>query len=315
MNQILEVVLPVFGLVLLGFAVGRPPLFGAGSARALGTFVFYLALPALLFRSMAQRGLPGRDELAFFATYYLALVVTAVPALVFMRGVFREPLAEAATLTLGAIFSNLVLIGIPLAVPAFGQRGLPLVLLIVTCHAVTLIGSATVMVEMSRAGGGKPLAILGRTVLALLKNPIILAILAGTAWGATGIGLPVPLDRTISMLSAASVPCALFALGADLVGIRVRGLLGRTLAIVAIKQMALPCVVWLIGTYVFALPPFELGVAVVLGTLPVGLNVFIFAQRYGIHVGPVASAVLVSTAISALTTTMALLWFVPQPSG
>ena len=314
MIGILEAVLPVFSLVLLGFVVGRPPVFGPGAAKALGTFVFYLAMPALLFRSMAQQGLPGRDEMAIVATYYVGVVIAIPIVLATMHLLFREGLAEAATLTLGGLFSNLVLFGVPLAVPVFGQEGLPLVLLIITFHATVLIGGMTILVEMARVGrdGQGPLAVIASTAVALVRNPVIVSILGGTLWGALGLGLPGIIDRTISLLGAAGVPCALFAMGADLVGIRVNALAGRTLVMSVFKLLVLPVVIWLVGTYVFALPPFQLSVVVVLASLPVGLNVFIFAQRYDIHVSAVAGAVLLTTALAAVTTTLAVLWLVPR---
>lgn len=312
MSAVLEIVVPVFGLVLLGYAIGRPPLFGQGSARALGTFVFYVALPALLFRSMAQQGMPEAGHLAFLGTYYASAFLLAAAAFAAFRLGFRETVAGATTLALGGSFSNIVLMGIPLAIPAFGPEGLPLVLLIVTFHAVTMIGGATVAVEVARAGGGaRPLLVLGKVAAALLRNPLIVAILAGAAWGASGLGLPTLLDRTISMLSAASVPCALFSLGAELVGMPFRGLLGRALAVAALKLAALPALVWAMGTFVFALPPYELGVAVVIAGMPIGLNVFVFSQRYGIHTPAVAGAVMLTTALASVTVTLALAWFAP----
>ncbi len=106
MSAVLEIVVPVFGLVLLGYAVGRPPLFGLGTARALGTFVFYLALPALLFRAMAQQGPPGAAEFAFLGTYYSGLALVAAASILTTRHAFDEGMAGAATLMLGSAFSK-----------------------------------------------------------------------------------------------------------------------------------------------------------------------------------------------------------------
>jgi predicted permease len=312
-TAVLEIVVPVFGLVLLGYALGRPPLFGAGSARTLGTFVFYLALPALLFRSMVQQGPPSPADVDILATYYAGVATVGALSMLAARLIFRETTEGATALALGSGFSNLVLIGIPLALPAFGPEGLAMVLLIVTFHAAGLIGGATVLVEVARAGRGvRPLAVFGKVAVALLRNPLIVAILAGAAWGSTGYGLPNLADKTISMLSAASVPCALFSLGAELVGIRIRGLVGRTVMVTAFKLVAMPVVVWLLGTYVFGLPPMKLGLAVVLAGLPIGLNVFVFAQRYDIHVMPIAGSVMVTTVLAAVTMTLALAWFAPM---
>lgn len=303
MDTILTIILPVFGLVAIGFFVGRPPLFPADFARSLSNFIFYLALPALLFRSMAARGLPHGDELNLMAAYYLALTVIMLFSFLYARIIYRESLGGAATLMLGACFSNTVLIGVPLTLAAYGQPGLQQMLLLTTCHAAYLVGLATVLAEASRAGqGGGALLVAGKTSIALVKNPVIIAILAGLAFGALGGTIPGPLDSIMRMLGEAAVPCSLFALGASLVGLKVTDLVGRTLLMVLVKLFALPALVYLSGRFLFDLPPLTLAIAVTTASMPSGMNAFLFAQRYEMHVARTASATLLTTLFSALTT-------------
>jgi malonate transporter len=314
MHVILDIVLPVFGLILAGFAFGRPPLFSAEAARGLTTFVFHLAIPALLFRSMAEAGLPGRDDLAILEAYYAAVLIVGTMAVLGGRYLLHDRLAGSAVLGIGATFSNTVQIGVPLALAAFGEAGLAQHLLIVTFHAALLIGGYTVLVEMDLAEGrGRPLAVLGTTLASVARNPIVVAVLAGLAVGSLGIPIPGPADRLLEMLAGAAVPCALFSLGAGLVGLRTGDLMGPSLMVVVLKLLALPAAVWLLGRHVFDLTPLQLAVATVCATLPSGANAFVFAQRYDIHVLPTASAVLVTTALSMVTTGAALVWFAAAP--
>ncbi|MFV3076199.1 AEC family transporter [Niveispirillum fermenti] len=311
METIVNVILPVFGLVAIGFITGRPPLFQADFARSLSNFIFYLALPCLLFRSMAARGLPHGDELNLMAAYYLALTVLMLGSFLYARQVHRESLAGAATLMLGASFSNTVLVGVPLILAAYGQAGLQQMLLLVTCHSAYLLGGATVLAEASRAaqGGAGFLRITMQTAGALARNPVIVSILAGLAFGSVGGTIPVPLDNIIRMLGDAAVPCSLFALGASLVGLEARGLLGRTSMMVVAKLLVLPALVFVSGRYIFDLPPLTLAVAVTTASLPSGMNVFLFAQRYQTLVSPVASATLLTTLLSALVTGLIIEYF------
>lgn len=309
MQSVVEIVLPAFGLVLLGFALGRPPLFTADASKALGTFIFTLALPALLFRSMARHGLPGAGDLAIIGAYYSALLALAAGSFLAARLLYREGTAGSATLALGSSFSNIVLVGVPLVMPAFGPAGLHQLLLIVTFHSLVLVGLATVLVEASQAHGAGLATVAGRTVLALLRNPVLAAILCGLAVGASGVPMPRPLDRMLEMLAAAAVPCSLFALGASLVGLRVGDALGRTAFMAAAKLLVLPALVFLSARYLFDLPPLQLGVAVTCASLPMGVNVFVFSQRYGLHAQPVAGAILATTGLSALTTGTAIAVF------
>ncbi|HYC02157.1 MAG TPA: AEC family transporter [Azospirillaceae bacterium] len=311
MAPLLEIVLPAFGLVLAGFALCRPPLFGPGAAEALGTFNFTVALPCLLFRSMARQGMPGPDELAILGAYYTALLAACALAFAAARALFREDTPGATVLTLGSSFSNTVLVGVPLVLAAFGPEGLRQLLLIITFHALVLLGGGTVLIEAGRARGqGRGLAALaGGTALALLRNPVVTSIAAGLVFAATGLALPKPVDRLLELAGSSAVPCSLFALGASLVGLKVGHALGRTGLMVGAKLVLLPLLVWLSGRYVFDLPPLQLGVAVTCASLPAGFNVFLLAQRYGLHTAPVAGAIVVSTALSALTTGLVIALF------
>ena len=312
MAVVLDIIVPVFGLIMAGFLLGRPPWFPSNLSISLSSFVLNLGLPALLFSAMASRDLPGRGDLAIIGTYFLALLAVAGLALASARLLYAESLAGAATLALGATFSNFGLIGIPLVLAAFGHEGLQQMLLIVTFHSVLMIGSATLLAETDQAESGSgSLSIARTTVLSLLTNPVIMSIMAGIAYGALGLGLPRPVDRTLAMLSAAVLPCALFALGSGLRELRLHDLLGRTTLMVLGKLVVLPLAVWVLGRYVFHLGPLQLAVAVTCGSLPNGINVYLFAQRYGVHVQRTASAVLLSTAFSAGTTTLVLAWLRP----
>ncbi|MFV3129489.1 AEC family transporter [Niveispirillum sp. KHB5.9] len=303
MDTILNIILPVFGLVAIGFFVGRPPLFPADFAKSLSNFIFYLALPCLLFRSMASRGLPHGDEMDLVASYYLALTLVMAASFLYARWVYRETLGGAATLMLGSCFSNTVLVGVPLMLAAFGQAGLQQMLLLVTGHAAWLIGIATILAEASRAGrgGGIP-RILVQTLVALVKNPVIVAILSGLAFGTAGFSIPGPIDAIVRMLGEAAVPCSLFALGASLVGLTVTDLVGRTLFMTMVKLFVLPAAVFVSGRYLFDLPPLTLAVAVTTASMPSGMNAFLFAQRYESHVARTASSTMLTTLFSAFTT-------------
>lgn len=310
MDTIINIILPVFGLVALGFGLGRPPMFPGDFARSLSNFIFYLALPALLFRSMAARGFPQPAEWGLIAAYYLALSSVAIAALAYARFVYGESIGGAATLMLGAGFSNMVLIGVPLTLSAYGQEGLSQMLLLTTFHAAFLVGSATVLSEAGRAGrGGGLWCVAGKTMLALIQNPVIVAILSGALLGSLGGRIPTPIDNIIKMLGEAAVPCSLFALGASLVGLKLTDLVGRTLLMVLIKLLVLPVLVFLSAYYLFELPPLPLAVAVTTASLPIGMNVFLFAQRYQSHVARVSSATLLTTLLSALTTGLIIDFF------
>lgn len=305
MNVVLEVVLPVFGLILAGWTFQKGGWLPEGGAKALGVFVFYLAIPALLFRSMA-RGLPELDAASgLYGAYFGGVAAMYLLAWLIGRGVFGLGAQDRTMMGMGAGFSNIVIIGLPLIGLAYGDAGLVPTVLIIAIHSPLLIGGTTLAIEALR-GGESPLRVAASTATALVRNPVILGVLTGIAWGATGLGLHPAVERFVTLLAGAAAPSALFALGASLAEFRIRGALAESLAMVGLKLLVLPALVWLLATFVFALPPLWRDVAVLCAAIPTGANVFLLGQRYGLYVRRSATAVLISTAVSIVTLSLLL---------
>lgn len=310
MSSVLDVVLPVFLLILVGFAFARSGTIGAAGTRALGTFVFAFAIPVLLFRAGA--GLTGGDgpgiDGGVLASFYAGAGLTFVAALVLGRLAFRQRLAERAMFATSATYSNSVMVGIPLAVMLWGDAGLALASAIIALSSIAFYGSATVLVAASRGGASVPGA-LARTILALARNPIIVGMLAGLAWGAGGLDLPQALDRLVELVAAAAPAVALFTLGTTLPGLTIAGDVRQVGAASLLKLLVQPGLTWLLGRYVFAVEPLALGVATLFAALPTAANAYILAQQHGIGARRASGTVLVTTALAAGTVavTVALL--------
>jgi len=304
MQSILETVLPIFGLVLCGYVVGRKGWMSEEAIKGLNTFVFYFAIPALLFRAMA--GGLGPIELSIVAAYFSAVLVTFLLALGAARLLFRTGPAERALFGMGAIFSNTVLLAIPLIFTALGEEAGRRLMLIITFHAVLIFPVVTVLIELALGAGQGWRSLVASTTKSLAFNPIILALLAGIAYGQSGLALPGAAERFLALLGSAAAPCALFALGASLTSFKISGDLKETLAIVAMKLVVHPAIMALFALYLFELPPLPAAVAILTAACPAGANVFIMARQYDLYLGRSASAVLISTAISVVTLSLLL---------
>jgi malonate transporter len=301
MSVILGVVLPVFGLILVGFGSVRAKLLDAAGVRGLSAFVFHLALPALLFRSLSQgSGGPPAGAGVVYA-YFTGCLLAYGLAMAVGRLAFGNRLEEQAMLAITATFSNSVQLGIPVIFTAFGAAGERPALLVIAFHSVTLLTLTTVLVEIGLGRGQGPLRAPVLVVKSLAANPLILAIFAGIAWGWTGWTLPGPAAEFLRLLAGAAGPCALFALCASLAGLPLRGDLAESLAVSAIKLFLLPAAVWLCARFVFPVPPIEEAVATVLAALPTGVNPFILAQRYDLYVRRSASVIVLTTALAFVT--------------
>lgn len=309
MSSVLDTVLPVFGLIALGFVAARARIVDAATARGLAQFVFNIAIPAFLFRTIAlletQAIAPWGLWLAFFGG--IALVWAA--ATVVARAIPALDADGGSSAAMAAGFGNLVMLGTPLAISHFGPQAAFPAGLILSAHAPVLWFAATVHREFSRTGTHLTLAAMTRDLaLGLARNAIVIALLAGAVWRVTGLGLhPVP-GAMLKMLSDASIPTALFALGLSLAGYSLKGQWSAMAVLIVLKMAMLPAAVWLLVTYAVSLPPLWAKVAVLLAAIPTGANAFLFASRYDAALPAVSGAIAVGTALAAITVTALLYW-------
>ncbi|HWI27410.1 MAG TPA: AEC family transporter [Stellaceae bacterium] len=300
MASVLTILLPVFGLIALGYGMACTRLFTREGVRGFGNFVYYLALPALLFRGAAidQAGAGGDPRV--LAAYFLGAVALFALGMLIGRWRFGLDLKAQGVLAINVSFGNTVQLGLPLMLAAFGPAALAPMTLIIALHSMVLLTLATLVIELGRGGSGELGRSLHATARALLTNPIIGAIVLGFCWRSTGWPLPRAIVDFVELLAAAASPSALFALGAALAQFRLGSGAGETVVIVALKLLLQPTVVWLLGR-ALGLAPLDLAVATVAAALPIGLNAFIVAQRYGVYVDRSAGAVVLSNIVSVAT--------------
>lgn len=295
---------PLFLLVLLGYLLARSGRWPGAVGEALGHFAYAVAIPALLFRMMGNFSqLPAVDARLLVAFFGGCLVVFGIGRLV-ARGLFRLDGVGQSVFALGGVFSNNVMLGIPIAKTTLGDAALPAVSLVIVFNALILWTLVTVSVEWARHGEFS-LHGFGKTVRGVLTNPIVASILAGTLWGFAGIPLPRFIDAPLEMLGQGAVPFSLVALGMGLAAYPIREGMTQSLAICAIKLVAQPLAVWLLAR-ALGLPPLETQAVTLLASLAMGINVYVMAQQFRTLQGPVAAGLVLSTLLSALTTPLVL---------
>jgi len=310
MQSTVEIVLPIFALVLAGWAAGRFRVLSPEGVRGLAAFVFWVALPAFLFRTMG-RGIDwAAIDLRVLLSYFLPCFFTYLLALPVSRWAFGLRLEESAVFAMGCVWSNMVLLALPLVLAAFGERGVVPLMMLIAVDSILLIPLTSILIEVGKGGRARGRAF-RTTALALAKNPVILSTGGGVVWGALGLGLPGPVDRFAQLLSGAAPACALFSLGATLASYRLAGKLQESAAIVAVKLLLQPLLVWTLASQVFVLDPLWTAVATVVAATPVGANAFILAQSYGVYVQRATSATLISTGLAVVTVGLLIGHFAP----
>lgn len=300
MLAILLKTLPFFAVIGLGYGAGRLRFFSADATAYLTKFVFYFALSAMLFGFAANLDLSDVFSWAFVWAYFLAsaLVWAIVAGVALLRGAKPEvAVFEAHT----GIIGNVGFLGIPMLTLLLGPAAVGPVLLVLAVDLLVFTSVLTLVVTGLREGrmSWGIFQVLG---LGLLKNPMIVSVVLGMAWGATGWALPVPVNEFMTMLGAAATPCALFAIGASLAGRSAERL--EVAAWLSFAKLGLhPAAVALAALVIFPVERYAAGVMVAAASLPVAGNVFILAQHFGVAPQRVSTAILISTAVSVLSVT------------
>lgn len=297
--------MPLFILIALGWMLVRWQKWPDSITEALNRVVFKIALPAMLFRLMSDFGqsppVDARLLIAFFGSCLIVFVLGRVMA----SRLFKLDGISGSVFALGGIFSNNVMLGLPIATVMLGEQAIPSVALVLVFNGLILWTLATVSVEWVKHGALN-LKGFGKTAVSVLKNPLIIAILSGTLFSLTGIPLPQMIDKPVSMLGTIAVPLALVALGMSLAAYKIKDGLKESYAICLLKLIVQPLVIWGLAV-MLGLPPLESKVVVLLGSMSVGINVYLMSQQFNALTGPAATSMLLSTIFSAVTTPLLLL--------
>jgi malonate transporter and related proteins len=303
-HPVFVALVPVVILIAIGFIAGRAGFMPANSTKDLSKLVFTIFLPPMLFRTMVNvhpENLQGKPLVAYLLGMALMYAV-----MFFAAGRNRK----AAVLGLAASYSNTVMIGIALIQFAYGEQGVAVLLALITVHSLIMLCLATVVLELvtlkEKSGEqGHPLQILSTSIWNTLKQPMIFPIIAGLIYAQTGWGIPAMIDKPLQLLGNAFSPLAVILVGITLAATRVGEHLRMALALSMLKNVAHPLVVAFIGL-ALGLQGLPLAVMIVTAALPIGANVFLFAQRYETALPEVTAAVAVSSAVALVSVALAL---------
>jgi hypothetical protein len=288
--------LPVFAVILLGWYAVRRGLLGDGALVALSAFSFLFALPCMLFRLVAAQPLSAVFDARFFLGYLGADLLILAGTIVASLWIARRPLAAAAAHGVTAAMGNVGYLGPPLLFAIYGERAAGPVAMAIMAEVMLVLTLGAALMAGRQAGSAMV------RWRGLLLNPIVVSILGGAAFAATGFALPGPVERFLSFLGGAAAPTALFALGGVLGTLRISAPLVVTAASLSFaKLLAYPALVWLILGPLLGLPGLWVASGVLLAALPTATNAFVLAQRYNTEPKQVSATILLSTLLAALS--------------
>ena len=307
-SPVFSSLIPVLLGIGIGFGAARIGWVRAAAIKDLSNIVFLVLTPALLFRTMA--GVRVQDlDFEPVGLYFLASGLLFAGTMAFCGFSTR-----AAARGLAYMFSNTQMIGVPLIGLLYGQAGLVTLLTLISLHSLILLTGATIVFELAeareqqRAGLAAPRP-MAWTVLLAVKNgiihPVPLPILAGLVLAQTGWHLPEVVDKPLQVLGSALGPIALLLVGITLAYSRIGAHWRAALGIALVKNLVHPMLVFALA-WALGLSGISVAVMFAVATLPVGANVFLFTQRYGVMQDEVSSSIAISTGLALLTLPLVL---------
>ena len=306
MTDIANIVLSIFGLIGIGYGTARAGLLGKEVGKGLADFVFTIAIPVLLFKTLASADFGVAAPWRIWSAYFAGAAGTWTLSHVTIRRMFKRDARAGVVAGLSGSFANTVLIGIPLVQTAFGEAGLVSLLIVVAVHLPVMMLVSLVLFEWAlrvdgvESGAVDRGAIWRRFVNNMARNPLVIAILAGVVWRLAGLpltGVPAILTEA---LSRAAGPVALFAAGMGLASYGIARNVPQALVITLFKLVVMPAIVLATG-WAIGLAPLAIAAATLAAACPTGVNPFLIAGRFGTGEAIASNVIAISTAAGALS--------------
>ena len=304
MFEILGIVMPVFLVVMLGYGAARFGAVSDGEVDTMLRFTTRFAVTALLFRASATLDMGEALDPGMLLAYYLpAFAVFGIGILAARRAFGQRP-GEAVASGFTALFANSLFLGLPIIERAYGAEALPVALAIIAFHAPAMYLVGIVTMESAARDGGGIAAGLRKVGRSLSRNPMVVSVAAGLVWNVLGLPLPDAAEEAMRLLAGAALPLGMFGIGATLNRYRFGGELVETGFFSALSLIVRPLMVAALALWVFDLDPLVAKVTIIMGAMPGGINIYLFATMYKRSEALAANVVLVGTVAAIVTSTL-----------
>ncbi|MGE0563927.1 MAG: AEC family transporter [Pseudolabrys sp.] len=309
MLEVINLALPFFGLIFIGFACGRIKQIPDTALAWMNFFIVYVALPALFYRILAQTPLEQLAQIDFIFATTLATGWAFAFSFAVVMLVRRGHIGRATIGALAGSYGNIGYMGPGLALSTLGPQAAAPVALIFCFDTLLLF---TLVPFLMTLAGPAPVSFgtIARTALTKIgTNPLVIASALGALSAALHFQPPVALERLMQFLQNAAAPCALFTLGVTVALRPLQKAPWEVPVLVSLKLIVHPIILFFLLSLMGNFDPLWVSTAILMAALPPALNVFVFARQYDTWVEEASSAVLVGTLVSVVTLT-SVMWLV-----
>ncbi|NOR29745.1 MAG: AEC family transporter [Sulfitobacter sp.] len=303
MQTLIDVILPVFLVIGFGYVAVWRGVFPTAGIDGIMRFAQSFAIPCLLFQSIATLDLSASFDPRLLISFYTGAALCFAIGMYGARLLFKRDWEDCVAIGFCCLFSNSVLLGLPITERAYGADALTGNIAIIAMHSPFCYGLGITVMEFVRNRGQSSFALARNVGNAMFHNPLVIGIIAGFIVNFSGIAIPAVVDDALSLVVRAALPTALFALGGVLIQYKPEGDLKAIAMVCIIALLVHPAIVWLMGSS-FGLPQDLFRSGVLTAAMAPGFNAYIFANMYGRARRVAASSVLIATVASVLTAWM-----------
>ena len=297
MSALLDVIIPVFLIIGFGYCTVWTKLFSTDTIDGLMKFTQNFAIPVLLFDAIAKVDLINVFNVNLFFSFYLGATIGFLLGFFGAYYLFNRPLEDSVVIGFCCLFSNTVMLGLPITERAYGEDALRHNFAIVSIHAPFCYFLGITVMELVKSSEKD----LKKNIITILKamfsNALVVGIMLGFIVNVLEINLAKSIQASIDMITAVALPAALFGMGGVLYQYQPRGDIGPIIMVCAISLIIHPAVVWFAGRS-FDLSDMQLRSAVITAAMAPGINTYVFANIYGKAKRVASTGVLLSTAFS-----------------
>src|ERR1700709_464599 len=309
MVDILNLAVPYFSLIFIGFACGEAMGLPETGMPWMNFFLLYVSLPALLFGIMAKTPFEELNNPPFLIATTLGTTSAFVLAMLAGRSIGGLPLREATLAGLSGAYGNIGYMGPGLALAVLGSKAAAPTALIFCCDSIFLFSIVPLLIALTDRDHPSPWHAIGVAARQIMLNPLIMSAAAGALAAALHLELPVAIDKTLQFLQNAAAPTALFVLGVTVALRPFDRVPWEVPGVIAIKLLIHPLIVFGLMLLLGPFPQPWAATAVLMASLPPALNVFVIVRQHDAWIEPASVAVLLGTFASVVTLT-SVMWII-----
>ncbi|KAK47926.1 transporter [Caballeronia jiangsuensis] len=292
-------ILPIFAIILTGWVARVSGYMPHALAPSLMRFAYYVAMPALVFLTIADESLHSLLEWRFLAAFGGGSMICFAAVLLVARIARGASLASSAMLAAAVSMTNTGFVALPILKTLYGKPGVLAAAVATVFVGAIMFPVLVVLIEIGRLDASRKIDVTA-LVRQIATNPVILATICGLLWSIGGLTLPAPVASFLTILGEALTPCALFAIGLDLSLGELRGRVNLYALLTALKLAIVPLVVYLL-CIASGLGHTATIAAVVCAAVPTAKSAYVLASEYDVEKSVVGAVISMTTLLSIVT--------------